>query len=150
MKNFLNGPIPGISIALLMTPFIFGYLVRPSFINLVMNDIFWIGFVLFLECFALIVYLHVKRGASSRNALFVFGLTLIFAAAIMNSSFKEISDNTAFWTNFAPSSLKSTMYGLKQFIEYAKDVVGFGIAALGANLSASAMLSPKSAESSAG
>lgn len=143
----LNSPIWGIVSYIVFGAIVFVPLFWPRELGLVLDQFFWLGLFLFAYCVAIIFYLFWSRGGSSRNSRFSFGLILIIAAAAMNSGFEQIAKNGEFWSTHFPNSYLSFFIWLKILVTYARDVVAFGIAALGANIAAHAIMEQNNGES---
>ncbi len=94
-------------------------------------------------CFALIGYIFVRRGASSRAALFFFGCALVVMAAQMYGSFGLIAEHAEKASRIGTTPSIEAFLVIKQFVLLSKDVVGFGVGAFGANVAASAALQNK-------
>ena len=138
-----NSPIWGVFSYLILISVLAITVFWPPELWLVLDRVFWASVVMFALCIAVIFLLFWTQGGSSRNAQFSFGILLILAAAIMNSGFEQIIVHGEKWAPRFPISYTNFFIIFKQVITYARDVVAFGIAALGANIMASAILKPK-------
>jgi hypothetical protein len=108
--------------------------------GLLLDVVFWPTALQFVLSGAVIAYLFRKRGASSRAALFIFGSLLILSAASMNMGLSHIAKNNDFWEPYFEKSWDSFFVWAHIIVSHAKDIVAFGIAAIGANIMAAAML----------
>lgn len=136
-----NSPLWGIlSYSALVAVVIAPQLPWPPALGLVLDQYFFLGMLLYVLCLAFIVYLFFVRGGSTRWARFASGLLLIFASVVMNTYFEQIGKNNESLALHFPPSYDPFFAWLKVFIDYSKGVIAFGIAALGANLAASAIV----------
>jgi hypothetical protein len=114
-------------------------LVWPAALNLVLDGLFWSSFMLLLLCGWIIGYLYSSKGGSGRNARFCLGICLIFAAISLTLAIGQIERTVDMWQPHFPGSYWGFFYWLGTGIESAEHIISFGIAALGANVAASAI-----------
>jgi cbb3-type cytochrome oxidase subunit 3 len=125
--------------------FVFGLILTIPFVwlpeyELLLGGQFWAATLLFLISVGVIAFLYRNHGASDRGALVFFGALLILAAAIMSGSFEAVAKDNDFWRQHFPGRYGDFFILTGIAIAYAKDIVAFGIAAIGANIVAAAIL----------
>lgn len=111
-------------------------------LSLVMDSHFWSGLILLAECCFLIGYLYLTRGGSARNVRFSLGLLLVLASALMFSSFEQVAKDAEALRSLFPSEYSNFFLVVELALTYAKNIIAFGIAALGANLAAHSITEP--------
>lgn len=115
----------------------------PPELSLLFDNVFWSAALLFLLSCAMIAYLYITHGGSSRGTRFYFGLYLAIAAAFMFSSLEHIAQNASQWEPLMLKDYPRLFILLSEFVSYTKNIVSFGIAALGASIAASAIIERK-------
>lgn len=93
---------------------------------------FWYSSLLLGLCGCMVFHLYWTRGGSSRGARFYIGLLLIISSAFMFAAFDDVAKSTAAWEPVLQDKYPGIILMLKQFVDYAKNIVSFGFAALGA------------------
>jgi hypothetical protein len=136
MKPFVAGFL---TCLLLVAAILVPYLWPPE-LSLLFNSLFWSAAMLFLLSSAMVGYLYATHGGSSRGTRFYFGLCLVIAASFMFSGFEHIAQNTVKWAPLMQKDYPSLLVLLSEFVSYTKNIVSFGIAALGANVAANAIV----------
>ena len=135
MKNYIFGVLTG---AILITAFVVPF-VWPPELSLVLNSQFWSAMLLLAQCAGIVALLFCTNGGSTRNARFFFGISLIVSASLMYYGLDLIALNAESWQpHFKPTYSNFFAY-LTTFIIYAKNIVSFGLAAIGANITAYAI-----------
>ncbi|MBI5919967.1 MAG: hypothetical protein HY849_11440 [Nitrosomonadales bacterium] len=81
-----------------------------------------------------IVYLYCTRGGFSRASRFTWGVLLIFSASVMNVEASQVIENIDFWMDKFPRHSASVLLALKLLLEMGKEMIAFGIAAIGAGV----------------
>lgn len=135
MKKFIYGFG---SCLLLVAAFAIPYF-WPDELNLVFNGLFWSSALSFALCIFIIGHLFYTKGGSSRNVRFFFGIALILSASVLFRGLEQIASNASFWQPHFKANYSSFFVYLIEFIVYAKNIVSFGFAALGASISANAI-----------
>lgn len=105
-----------------------------------LDSLFWIAVSSLVLSFVLVGYVFVARGASSRSMLFFFGCALVLLASSSYSTFGMIADHAEKFQTSIPKADQSLFHAMQTFVIFSKDVIGFGVAAYGANIAVSASL----------
>jgi hypothetical protein len=132
MKVYLFGLLSG---ALMLGGILIPYIWPPE-LSLILNSSFWVSALGLVNAFILVSFLYIK-GPSSEKAFFLFSFMLILSAAQMYTGFEEIAINIKTWKPHFEESYTSLFVYLHLFISYAKNIIAFGFAAIGASLCAS-------------
>jgi hypothetical protein len=119
----------------ILAPFIW-----PPGLSSLYNTNFWLMVSGFIYCCFVLWYLFYQRGGSTRTVQFTLGIALIFFSAILNMSIESVqlnnSNNKEIFSQNHPQALRI----INMIVNWTKDVVAFGIAALAANLAADAIV----------
>lgn len=107
----------------------------PRELSLIFNNLFWTTVSQFCGCCLVIWFLY-SHGGSSQGTHFAFALLLILQAALMYGGFEQIMTNSNNWKPFLQKDYPKLFVLLPQLIEYTKNIVAFGFAALGASVAA--------------
>jgi hypothetical protein len=83
--------------------------------------------------------LFYTNGGSSRGVRFYFGLNLILAATLLYYGLDEIAKNADSWEPLFSQNYSKMFVALTLILIYAKSIVSFGFAAIGASLAANAI-----------
>jgi len=135
MKNFLHGLcFPVVAAALVVFSFLIPYLWPPE-LNLLFNSLFWSAISLLMMSCVIVLYLYL-HGGTTQSVHFMFALMLIISASLMYAGFEQISLQTAQWSPVLSNKYPILLSLLPQLISYAKNIISFGFAALGASLAA--------------
>ena len=131
MKNYLFGLFSGfVILGSIIAP-----LIWPPELSLIFNSLFWASTLLLILTIIMLIYLY-KNGASSEKVLFVFSLMFIIGSAQMYSGFEELASNIGHWKPYFENTYPRLFILLPMFIEYTKNIIAFGIAAIGAGICA--------------
>lgn len=112
----------------------------PRQLSLIFNGLFWSTVFAFCGCIIIICFLYF-HGRSSQGVHFLFALLLILVVAQMYAGFEQIMANSNNWKPFMQKDYPKLFVILPQFIEYTKNIVAFGFAALGASVAANVISS---------
>jgi hypothetical protein len=135
MKNYFFGVLTGLFLLTgIVIPFVW-----PPELSLVLNSQFWASIVLLLLCSGIVALLFYTNGGSTRNARFFFGVSLILSASLMYYGLDVIASNAESWKPLFKPTYSNFFVYLTMFIIYAKNIVSFGFAAIGANLTANSI-----------
>jgi hypothetical protein len=107
----------------------------PAGLSLVLDNVFWSALLAFAASIYLIGHLCLI-GSTSKNVTFWFALSLILMAAILYASLEHVAANVDKWGAYLQSDYPTLFMLLFLFVAYAKSIVVFGIAAIGANIAA--------------
>lgn len=131
MRNFIVGFITCFMIVAFFTV----RYIWPTELDLIFNGIFWSSIALFIMSSSLVAFLYFKK-PTSETVLFVFSLLLIVTSALMYSGFEEIAANTEEWKPALQAHYPWIYVWLTVLVNYTKNIISFGFAAIGASLCA--------------
>lgn len=107
--------------------------------GLLLNELFTMGVCSLAITVTVLAYLYRVRGGSTRLVQCVLGVLVIVAAASMEVNFSILEKHVQKWKPHFLSEYPSLVIFAELFVAYAKGIIAFGIAALGANIAASAI-----------
>jgi hypothetical protein len=142
MKNYIYGVISSIFSITVIAIICFW----PPSLNLIFDNLFWLTLFSFVLCTFIIGHLFYTNGGSSRNVRFVFGILLIISAIVMFSGFEQITSNTSSMKQLFSSNYNNFFIYLTISLAFAKNITAFGFAALGANITANAIIESNSSK----
>ena len=129
MKNFMLGFLTCLVIAIVVV-IIF---IWPPELSFIFNGFFWLSLFMFAAAIVLVGYLYIN-GSSSQGVYFFFAILLILCSSIMFFSFEQVAINNKFWEISMYKKYPTIFSLLIQFTSYAKNIVAFGFAAIGASI----------------
>lgn len=118
----------------------------PPELSLVLNSVFWSGTFLLIQSGFIVGYLYRSRGGSGRQARLVLGFLLVLTSALMFSGFESVAKNAAAWQPHFSGTYSSFFIVFQELLAYGKDIIAFGLAAIGANVAASTMVPSSESE----
>lgn len=120
---------------------IFGSIVMHPFVSLpppfgfIFDPFFWFWAFEFCYCWFVVYWLY-SRGPKSAPQLFRLGIWLILNAAVLLVTSKLFVEKTQLFLEASPSLQKGWLTLTLSGFEVIQNIVGFGLAAFGANLAA--------------
>ena len=136
MKNYFYGVLTAL--------ILIGSIAIPHFwppeLSLVLNSQFWSSITLLFLCASIVGLLFYTNGGSSRSVRFYFGVSLILSASLMYYGLDVMVSNAEFWKPHFKATYSDFFIYLTMFIIYAKNIVSFGFAAIGASVTANAII----------
>lgn len=136
MKNYVLGFVSCLVLVIgVIVP-----LIWPPELSYIFNSLFWSAVGLLICSCVLVAYLY-WNGGTTQRVHFYFALLLIVSAAFMYSGFEQVSMNAAIWEPFLKERFPKVFILLPQFINYTKNIIAFGFAALGASVAANVISS---------
>ena len=132
MRDASLGALSYLIFALIVMHPFFGL---PPPYGFIFDFFFLVWAIEFCYCWFVVYWLY-SRGPKNAPQLFRFGVWLILNAAVLLVTSKLFVDKTQLFLETSPSLQKGWLTLTLSGFEVVQNIIGFGLAALGANLSA--------------
>ena len=111
-----------------------------SSLNLVFTPVFWVSSVNLFVCIVVLAHMFITHGGSTRNYRFNMSILLIICVAEMYSGFENVAEHNKIFKDAIRGAYPYLFFWLSEFINFTKNIISFGIAAIAASVAANAIV----------